>query len=163
MRKLYFAAVLVALAAPALAERTGCTAAITATGVCRQNSDVLWSLSVSSAADAKLQTALAKKAGWTATVICTQAMVDLSQCSAGQIVFNLPTAAAGYCYDFAVQDADGIKIVASAGDTIRQIGTVSAAAGYIQSVAQGSTLRLCSINATEWIEMSALGTWTIDS
>lgn len=87
MRKLYFAAVLVALAAPALAERTGCTAAITATGVCRQNSDVLWSLSVSSAADAKLQTALAKKAGWTATVICTQAMVDAvpPTCTAQQL------------------------------------------------------------------------------
>lgn len=79
-------------------------------------------------------------------------------------VFNLPTAAAGYCYDFAVQDADGIKVVANTGDTIRIATGVSASAGYVQNLTIGSTLRLCSINATEWFSMGTpSGTWTIDS
>lgn len=78
-------ALLTLSAIPASADRTGCNAALVTDGVCRNNSDVLWSLSVSSAADAKLQTALARKAGWAAQVTCTQAMVDLAQCLVGQL------------------------------------------------------------------------------
>lgn len=85
MKKLILLLLLALLAAPALADRTACNAAITATGVCRNNSDILWSLSISQAADAKLQAALARKAGWTAQVTCTQAMVDLAQCTSGQL------------------------------------------------------------------------------
>lgn len=76
---------------------------------------------------------------------------------------TLPTAVAGIEFDFVVQDADGIRIVAAAGDTIRDLATVSAAAGYIQSTTVGSTLRLTAINATEWVVLSKQGTWTVDS
>lgn len=76
---------------------------------------------------------------------------------------TLPTAAAGLEFEFVVQDSDGIRVVASSGDTIRDGATVSAAAGFIQSTTVGSTLRLLAINATEWIVMSKQGTWTIDS
>jgi len=95
MKQLILSTLLLALlAAPVLAERTACTGAITATGVCRQNSDILWSLSISQAADAKLQAALAKKAGWTAQVTCTEAMVPASCTSQqiGQLVANPQTA-----------------------------------------------------------------------
>lgn len=76
---------------------------------------------------------------------------------------TLPTAAAGVEFEFVVQDADGIRVVANTADTIRDGATVSAAAGFIQSTTQGSTLRLLAINATEWIVMSKTGTWTVDS
>lgn len=76
---------------------------------------------------------------------------------------TLPTAAAGYDFEFVVQDSDGIRVVASAGDTIQDVGTVSAAAGYIQSTTVGSYLRLKSINATQWVVVGKTGTWTIDS
>lgn len=76
---------------------------------------------------------------------------------------TLPSAAAGYQFTFVVQDADGIRVVAAAGDTIRIAGTVSATAGYAQSTTIGSTLTLVAINATEWVAISWLGTWTIDS
>jgi hypothetical protein len=76
---------------------------------------------------------------------------------------TLPSAAAGYDFEFIVQDADGIRVVAAAGDTIRDVGTVSAAAGYIQSTTVGSVVRLRAINATEWFVVYKQGTWTIDS
>lgn len=76
---------------------------------------------------------------------------------------TLPSAAAGYEFTFVVQDADGIRVVAAAGDTIRIAGTASATAGYAQSTTIGSALTLVAINATEWVAISSLGTWTIDS
>lgn len=85
MKRLTLIPLLALLAAPVLAERTGCNATLVAQGVCRDNAKILWSLDMSSAADAKLQSALARKAGWTSQVTCTQAMVDASQCTAGQL------------------------------------------------------------------------------
>lgn len=90
MKKPLLCLLLALLAAPAFAGRDNCTAALVTATVCRSTSDVLWSLSVSPAADAKLQSALARKAGWTAQVTCTAAMVPAS-CTAqqiGQLVAN---------------------------------------------------------------------------
>jgi len=77
---------------------------------------------------------------------------------------TLPTAVAGYQFTFIVQDADGIRITASGGDTIRPIaGTAaSAAAGFIRCATQGAFITLVAINATEWIAIGSAGTWTID-
>lgn len=83
--------------------------------------------------------------------------------STAQNYHTLPSAAAGLQFDFVVQDSDGMRIVAATGDTIRDVATVSSAAGYIQSTTVGSTLRLVAINATEWIVTAKQGTWTIDS
>ncbi|OQC39624.1 MAG: hypothetical protein BWX64_01613 [Acidobacteria bacterium ADurb.Bin051] len=76
---------------------------------------------------------------------------------------TLPTAAVGLCFEFVVADADGIRIVAGADDTIRVAGDVSATAGYIQNSTIGGAVRLCAINAVEWVAMSYVGTWTVDS
>lgn len=76
---------------------------------------------------------------------------------------TLPTAVAGLVFEFIVQDADGIRVVAAAGDTIQDVGTVSATAGYIQSTTIGSAIRMVAINATQWVLTSKQGTWTIDS
>lgn len=78
-----------------------------------------------------------------------------------QIVFNLPTASANLMYTFYVQDADGIKINANTGDTIRIYSEVSAAAGFASSTTVGSSVILTAINATEWVATYALGTWTV--
>jgi hypothetical protein len=80
-----------------------------------------------------------------------------------QAYFTLPTAVAGATAKFIVQDADGIRVTAAAGDTIRLAGNVSAAAGYIASTTIGSTVTLTAINATEWVADSLVGTWSIDS
>ena len=76
---------------------------------------------------------------------------------------TLPSAVAGLQVEFYCQDADGIKITAATGDTIRTSTGVSAAAGYIQTLTQYSWIRLRAINATEWVQMCEGGTWTIDS
>lgn len=73
---------------------------------------------------------------------------------------TLPTSAAGYRYTFVVQDADGMRIVANTGDTIRVIDKVTAAAGYIESTTIGSVVTLLAINATEWVATSIHGVWT---
>ena len=91
MKRLILSTLLLALlAAPALAGRDACNASLVTAGVCRDATKILWSLDMSSAADAKLQTALARKAGWTAQVTCTAAMVPASCTSQqiGQLVAN---------------------------------------------------------------------------
>lgn len=76
---------------------------------------------------------------------------------------TLPSAAAGLSYTFVVQDTDGVRITAAAGDTIRP-GTVaaSASAGFIRCATQGAAITLLAINATEWMAVSMIGTWTVD-
>jgi len=77
------------------------------------------------------------------------------------VAFILPTAVAGYKFRFIVSDADGIRVTAAAGDTIRDGATVSAVAGKIESTAIGSAIELISINATEWFVTSKVGTWAV--
>lgn len=81
--------------------------------------------------------------------------------AAAQIVFNLPTAAANLRYTFIVQDADGIQVVASAGDTIRIAAGVSSVAGTATSTTIGSVIEIIAINATEWIAISSVGVWVL--
>lgn len=80
-----------------------------------------------------------------------------------QIVFNLPTAAAGLNFTFIVQDTDGMQIVAASGDTIRVAGSATPAAGNISATTIGNTVQLIAINATEWIAVYYVGTWTVSS
>ena len=79
------------------------------------------------------------------------------------IVFTLPTAVAGYKYTFVVQDNDGLKIKAAAGDTIRLANLVTIAEGYITSNVVGSVVTILSINATEWIVIHSLGDWDVET
>ena len=76
------------------------------------------------------------------------------------ITFNLPGAIPGLVFNFIVQDVDGLKVVAAAGDTIRISGSVSSAGGSIQSLAIGNSVNLLSINETEWVATSNVGGWT---
>jgi hypothetical protein len=73
---------------------------------------------------------------------------------------TLPTAAAGLSYTFVVQDADGIRVTASTGDTIRLGNKVTATAGYVESTTIGDTVTIVAINATEWVMIAGNGTWT---
>lgn len=77
------------------------------------------------------------------------------------VTFNLPTASSNLDYTFVVQDADGIRVVANTGDTIRIAGSVSASAGRIDSTTIGSSIRLVAINATEFIAVAVSGTWSV--
>ena len=78
-----------------------------------------------------------------------------------EVYLALPTAAANLTYSAICQDSDGIRFVASAGDTIRVSTGVSGAAGFVSSTTVGSTITLRCINATEWIATSVQGTWTL--
>ena len=78
-----------------------------------------------------------------------------------QLIFNLPTAVAGLTYTFIVQAAYNLRVLASAGDTVRLAATVSAAAGYCEAATVGNVVKLVAINATEWIAVSIVGSWTV--
>lgn len=75
---------------------------------------------------------------------------------------TLPAAAAGLHATWIVQDVQGFKIIAQAGDTIRISGAVSASGGYVAATAIGSTVHLVAINATEWVAVGGTGTWATD-
>ena len=74
---------------------------------------------------------------------------------------TLPAAVAGLRFSFYVQVGQTLTVTAGAGDTIRIAGSVSAAAGSISSAVVGSAVILHAINATEWVALSSVGTWTI--
>lgn len=73
---------------------------------------------------------------------------------------SLTGASAGLFYEFAVQDADGLRIKAATGDTIRVTDSVTASGGYIESTTIGSVVRLFALNTTEWVATSIHGVWT---
>lgn len=78
-----------------------------------------------------------------------------------QIVMELPAAKTGLKFNFIAQDADGIQVKASAGDTIREAAAVSSAGGTATSGALGDCLELVCVNETEWFATSSVGTWTL--
>lgn len=84
--------------------------------------------------------------------------------STAENYYTLPAASAGYQYTFIVQDTDGIRITATAGDTIRPIAGTAASAtgGFIRCATAGAFITLVSINGTEWIAIGSAGVWTID-
>ena len=47
------------------------------------------------------------------------------------------------------------------GDTIRIAASESAAAGLIEATPIGNMVKLVAINATEWVAVASLGTWTV--
>lgn len=73
------------VAAPSFAGSMQCTTAMVTAGICRATTERVIFLSVAQAHIPNVVDALADEAGWTATVPCTQAMVDLSQCTAEQL------------------------------------------------------------------------------
>lgn len=75
--------------------------------------------------------------------------------------FILPPAQPGLVFAFYVQNSNGLRATAASGDTIRIYNVVSAAAGYAESTTVGSMVTLASINDTEWVSVSALGTWDV--
>lgn len=81
--------------------------------------------------------------------------------SGGANYQSLPAASSGLVYEGVVQDVDGQRWTAQAGDTIRLGGSVSATGGYIESTTIGDYVRLVAINATEWIGCPYQGTWTV--
>lgn len=75
--------------------------------------------------------------------------------------FILPAAATNLRFSFYVQDADGIRVTAGAGDTIQVGAGLSAVAGKIESTSIGANVSLLAINATEWVALSITRTWTV--
>lgn len=76
---------------------------------------------------------------------------------------TLPTAIAGLQFTAVVQAAQTVTITAAAGDTIRIASEATPAAGNISCNTVGNAITLVAINATEWVAISYVGTWTVSS
>jgi hypothetical protein len=76
-----------------------------------------------------------------------------------------PSAPVGCEFQAYCADADGIRVTAPSGETIRTApGSVSAGGGFIRSVVIGSGITLTKVAAAEWAAINAPnGTWTIDT
>jgi hypothetical protein len=77
--------------------------------------------------------------------------------------FTLPTAAAGLRFVFYCQNANGLRVLASAGDTIRIANVVSLAAGYVETTVVGASLILEALNETEWVAIPADLSWSVQT
>lgn len=69
----------------------------------------------------------------------------------------LPPAAPGKVFHFIVEDADGLKITVSPGDSIR-VG-LSLVSTRICGTLVGESLTLVAVNNDEWIALQYIGTW----
>jgi hypothetical protein len=79
-----------------------------------------------------------------------------------KVGFTLPVDAPAGPISFVVTDADGMRITASAGKTIRLAGGgVSIAGGYVESTTIGSLLTLRRAGVTEWVA-EWFGTWIVE-
>nr|DAL05363.1 MAG TPA: hypothetical protein [Caudoviricetes sp.] len=82
--------------------------------------------------------------------------------ASAKVYINLPSAKPGLVYEFAVVDADGLRIIAASGDTIRLFSDVTPAAGYVESIDIGSAIRLFAISFSGWIATpGSQGSWTV--
>lgn len=77
------------------------------------------------------------------------------------VTVTLPSAAAGLQFSFCVQTNQTLTITAAADDSIQVSGLNSGTAGSISSSVIGSTITLRAINNTEWVAVSATGTWEV--
>ena len=81
---LYFLSVL-AGSAPASAGTRPCTTALVTAGICRSTTDILYTLSISSAAAPQVQAAISGLYGYQTPTPCTTDMVAVGVCTVGQL------------------------------------------------------------------------------
>lgn len=87
-------------------------------------------------------------------------LIITNEGAASQISYTLPSCIPAR-YTFIVQDADGVRIVAQTGHTIRVGASVSASGGNIASTTIGDSVTVVGINETQWVATSYNGTWTV--
>jgi hypothetical protein len=70
--------------------------------------------------------------------------------------------AVGTTFSFIVNDGDGLKVTAPAGETLR-VGARQTAAGFIDALSIGAQLTLTKVTATEWWARPGwVGVWWLD-
>jgi parallel beta-helix repeat protein len=79
----------------------------------------------------------------------------------GAVTYNLPTAVAGLRIRFIVAVAQNMVVTASSGDKINLGTSSSSVAGTATSNAPFSMIELLAVDATNWVAISATGTWTL--
>lgn len=79
------------------------------------------------------------------------------------IIFNLPDANAGLNYCFIADAAYVITVKANAGDTIRNVHTVSTSGGtFVSDGTIGPLVCIFALNSSEWFVDKLFGTWTVN-
>ena len=82
----------------------------------------------------------------------------------GEMQFNtLPAATAGQVFTFIVNDGNGMRVVSAGGDTIRMNGQITIGGGYVESTVVGSVVKLICLDTTEWMAITIIGTWVVET
>lgn len=102
----------------------------------------------------------------TSALTLTAAMTGYNfsnQGTSARVDFTLPAAAVGLEYEFTVTDTDGIRVSAVGNDTIRIAGSVSAAAGRIDSTTIGDSVKIRAIDTVQWVAVDVVNSagWTV--
>ena len=98
------------------------------------------------------------------TISLTQTNTGLCYNNSSTLTITLPTtstAIVGTWYEFACLDTTGIKINAPGSNVIYLQDQVSAAGGYIQSIAVGSTIKLTYMKTNTWVATGPTGAWSL--
>jgi len=95
------------------------------------------------------------------TVLVTESRGVLTNAgSGGSAAHTLPAAAAGLEYTFVVMAAQQLQIDPQADDKIIYNATALDVGEYLWADAVGENLHLLAVDGTNWIVISAVGTWT---
>lgn len=80
--------------------------------------------------------------------------------ASGTVALTLPSAAAGLEFTFTVMAAQQLRVTPASGDAIYIGASAGAAAEYWVADAAGETVTLIAVDATNWVAMSYIGTWS---
>ncbi len=97
-------------------------------------------------------------------LLAAESQLVLVGAHAGEMQFNtLPAATAGQVFTFICNDANGMRVLAASGDTIRLNGQVTISAGYVETTVVGSVVKLICLDTTEWMAITIIGTWVVET
>lgn len=82
-----------------------------------------------------------------------------SGCTA-EVALQLPATVIGTRYEFAVESAYGMRIIAASGDVIKVLDSTTIQGGYIESLEPGSTIKLVVATGGAWTTMPN-GIWDV--
>lgn len=82
--------------------------------------------------------------------------------ASGECIFQLPAGAAGAIFKGEVKASQYLQVKANGSETIRYLGSVSAAGGYVRSNGIGKTISM-RWNGSQWVIFEINGSWQMDA
>lgn len=137
---------------------TGATTDIQAVGT---DTNIPIKLSPKGTAGVRFKTDVSVSPGGSSPSAASSGRLFTNEGASALSTFNLPAAAVGLFFGFAVLDTDAIRVVANGSNIIHVANSASAAGGRIDNAVIGSMIWLVAVNSVDWVAYGAIGTWTV--